>query len=223
MKNNSIQIVGCSADSITVIIDLIQERFEFSEILIFKNILEEIKINFSIKPYDVKIFDKGVFPNVDAGVFFGVSGPVNKSKIFHYFHESIGLKKENYRSIISSTSYLASSSKISEGVLIDAGVIISSQSLVEFGATIKRGAVIGHHNRIGEFCDINPGVVISGKVNIGKGCVLGSGCILADNISIGDNTIIGMGSVVTKSLPSNVIAYGNPCKIIKLNDKYRIE
>ena len=34
-------------------------------------------------------------------------------------------------------------------------------------------------------------------------------------ITIGDNTIIGAGSVVTKDIPSNVVAVGNPCKIIK--------
>ena len=34
-------------------------------------------------------------------------------------------------------------------------------------------------------------------------------------VTIGDNTIIGAGSVVTKDIPSNVVAVGNPCKIIK--------
>ncbi|MDM1550616.1 hypothetical protein HX095_05255 [Empedobacter falsenii] len=36
-------------------------------------------------------------------------------------------------------------------------------------------------------------------------------------VTIGDNTIIGAGSVVTKDIPSNVIAVGNPCKVIKEN------
>ena len=34
-------------------------------------------------------------------------------------------------------------------------------------------------------------------------------------VTIGDNVVIGAGSVVTKDLPSNVVAVGNPCKIIK--------
>lgn len=34
-------------------------------------------------------------------------------------------------------------------------------------------------------------------------------------VTIGDNTIVGAGSIVTKSLPSNVIAAGNPCKVIR--------
>lgn len=36
-------------------------------------------------------------------------------------------------------------------------------------------------------------------------------------VTIGDNVVIGAGSVVTKDIPSNVIAYGNPCRVIREN------
>ncbi len=36
-------------------------------------------------------------------------------------------------------------------------------------------------------------------------------------ITIGDNVVIGAGSIVTKDIPSNVIAYGNPCRVIREN------
>lgn len=39
-------------------------------------------------------------------------------------------------------------------------------------------------------------------------------------VTVGDNTIIGTGSIVTKDIPSNVIAVGNPCKVIReITDK----
>lgn len=39
-------------------------------------------------------------------------------------------------------------------------------------------------------------------------------------VTIGDNTIIGTGSIVTKDIPSNVIAVGNPCKVVReITDK----
>jgi acetyltransferase-like isoleucine patch superfamily enzyme len=41
------------------------------------------------------------------------------------------------------------------------------------------------------------------------------GTNVLDGITIGENTVIGAGSNVTKDVPSNVVAYGNPCKIIK--------
>lgn len=43
-------------------------------------------------------------------------------------------------------------------------------------------------------------------------------------VTIGDNTIIGTGSIVTKDIPSNVIAVGNPCKVIReITDKDKTE
>ena len=37
------------------------------------------------------------------------------------------------------------------------------------------------------------------------------------NVTIGDNVVIGAGSVVTKSIPANTVAVGNPCRVIKEN------
>jgi len=34
-------------------------------------------------------------------------------------------------------------------------------------------------------------------------------------VTIGDNTVIGAGSIVTRSIPANVVAYGNPCKVVR--------
>ena len=42
--------------------------------------------------------------------------------------------------------------------------------------------------------------------------------IVLPGVTIGDNVIIGAGSVVTKDIPDNKIAYGNPCRIIRDND-----
>lgn len=52
-------------------------------------------------------------------------------------------------------------------------------------------------------------------VHIGKNCWLGAGVIVLPGITIGDNSVIGAGSVVTKDIPENVIAVGNPCRILR--------
>lgn len=52
-------------------------------------------------------------------------------------------------------------------------------------------------------------------VTIGENVWIGGGSIILPGVSIGNNTTIGAGSVVTKSIPANCIAVGNPCKIIK--------
>lgn len=52
-------------------------------------------------------------------------------------------------------------------------------------------------------------------VHIGKNCWIGAGVVIVPGITIGDNVVIGAGSIVTKDLPSNVVAVGNPCKVLR--------
>ncbi len=52
-------------------------------------------------------------------------------------------------------------------------------------------------------------------VHIGKNCWLGAGVLVMPGITIGDNCVIGAGSVVTKDIPANCIAVGNPCKVLR--------
>ncbi len=53
------------------------------------------------------------------------------------------------------------------------------------------------------------------EVHIGRNVWIGGGCILVPGVLIGDNTVIGAGSIVTKDIPANVVAYGNPCRVIR--------
>ncbi len=59
-------------------------------------------------------------------------------------------------------------------------------------------------------------------VRIGRNCWIGAGAILVPGVTVGDNTVIGAGSVVTKDIPSNVVAVGNPCRVMReINDRDR--
>ena len=59
------------------------------------------------------------------------------------------------------------------------------------------------------------GLQFNAAITIGKNCWLGAGVIILPGITIGNNVVVGAGSVVTKDLPDNVIAVGNPCKILR--------
>ena len=50
-------------------------------------------------------------------------------------------------------------------------------------------------------------------VHIGRNCWIGAGVLIMPGVTIGDNTVIGAGSVVTKDIPSNVLAFGIPCRV----------
>ena len=52
-------------------------------------------------------------------------------------------------------------------------------------------------------------------VHIGNNVWIGAGAIILPGIAIGDNSVIGAGSVVTKDVPANVVAVGNPCRVLR--------
>jgi len=63
-----------------------------------------------------------------------------------------------------------------------------------------------------EFCK-----TITAPVLIGNNVWIGGGAIIMPGVTIGDNVVIGAGSIVTKSIPNNVIAVGNPCRVLREN------
>ncbi|HOW75694.1 MAG TPA: sugar O-acetyltransferase [Candidatus Competibacteraceae bacterium] len=59
------------------------------------------------------------------------------------------------------------------------------------------------------------GVEYALPVSIGDGVWLGGGAIVGPGVTIGDNTVVGAGSVIIRDLPANVVAAGNPCRVIR--------
>ena len=89
------------------------------------------------------------------------------------------------------------------------------------------------HIYIGDYTMLGPNVVIATaahpidaglrrkglqynkSVRIGRNCWRGAGVIVMPGVTIGDNVVIGAGSIVTKDIPSNVVAVGNPCRVLR--------
>ena len=61
----------------------------------------------------------------------------------------------------------------------------------------------------------NQGYEYTVPVSIGNNVWIGGNAVINPGVSIGDNSVIGSGSVVTKDIPDNVIAAGNPCKVLR--------
>ena len=59
------------------------------------------------------------------------------------------------------------------------------------------------------------GIEFAKPVKIGEDCWLGGSAVICPGVTIGDRVIIGAGSVVTRDIPSDVFAAGNPCRVIR--------
>ena len=115
---------------------------------------------------------------------------------------------------------------------------IGHDSFINHNAYLMDGGTItiGHHCFIGPNCGMytaihatnadqrNAGIEKALPINIGNNCWIGADVTILPGVTIGDNTIIGAKSCVTKDIPSNVVAVGNPCRVLReITDKDKIE
>ncbi len=112
---------------------------------------------------------------------------------------------------------------LGKGTYINVNCSFIDDGLITIGDAVMFGpavtiATVGH--------PINPslrGYMYCDPVTIGNNCWIGGNSVICPGVSIGDNTVIGAGSVVTKDIPANVVAAGNPCRVIREIDQHDME
>ena len=118
-------------------------------------------------------------------------------------------------------TFLHASACISAGVKVGRGVFIGANSyigpgcIIDDGSIVNTGAVIEHDCTIGRFASLAPGAVLGGGSLLGPRSFIGMGAVIREKITIGQDSVIGSSSYVTRDLPSNVVSYGVPAKILK--------
>ena len=117
--------------------------------------------------------------------------------------------------LISSTSLISQYVELGEGCIVNSNNFISVN--IKFGdfVFVDGGNRIGHDAEIDNYTTLFSGILIGGGVSIGKKCVIGSGATILPKVTIGDGSIIGGGSLVSKDIPSGVVAAGVPAKILR--------
>lgn len=106
---------------------------------------------------------------------------------------------------------------IGDNVYINFGCIILDCSEVTIGSNTLLGPNIGLYaaNHSTDATERINGGCYGKPIHIGNNVWLGGDVKVLQGVTIDDNTIIGAGSIVTKDIPDNVIAVGNPCKVIR--------
>jgi len=94
----------------------------------------------------------------------------------------------------------------------DGSIIIEDNVMLGSGVQIYTS---NHRYDIKGKDSIDQGYSSPKSVFLRKGCWLGANVIVLNGVTIGENSVIGAGSIVTKSIPSNVVAVGSPAKIVK--------
>ena len=137
-----------------------------------------------------------------------------RKKVWELFKNS-GWNSVN---IIHPNAVISKNAKLGEGILIECGCLITPNPIIGDNVVVNTGSQVNHDNIIENHVHIASGVVLSGGVKIGENTLLDDGVIVTLGREVGKNSLIGAGAVITKNLEDNIVAYGNPAKVIRLND-----
>lgn len=125
----------------------------------------------------------------------------------------------NFFNAIHPSVIIGNNVSLGKGIVAMAGCIFNPKSTIGDFCFFATGAQVEHDCIIEDFASISAGSVTGGYVKLGKFSAITLGVTVVDRIQIGENTVVGSGSLVTKSLPDNVLVYGNPAKIIRNRKK----
>lgn len=107
--------------------------------------------------------------------------------------------------------------EIGENFYANHNLIILDGSKVKFGDNVFIAPNCSFYTA-GHPLDVerrNKGLEYAKPIKVGNNVWIGGNVIVLPGVTIGDNVVIGAGSVVNKDIPSNTVAVGNPCKVIK--------
>jgi sugar O-acyltransferase (sialic acid O-acetyltransferase NeuD family) len=120
-----------------------------------------------------------------------------------------------FATVVHPSARLSSASRVGDGTILSAGVIVGAQTAIGRHVLVNRGSLIGHHSEVGDYVSIQPGANVAGACTIGESTYVGMGAVVLDHLTIGAHAIIGAGAVVTEDVPDRVQVVGVPARIVK--------
>ena len=103
------------------------------------------------------------------------------------------------------------------GCNLNHGVYLMDCAKITFGKKCFVGPNCGFYTAMHplEVVKRNEGLEMAKPITVGDNVWFGGNVVVLPGVTIGDNSVIGAGSVVTKDIPANSVAVGNPCKVIR--------
>lgn len=125
------------------------------------------------------------------------------------------IKVNHYATLVHPRAIISPHATLGQGCVAMQGAIVQASAKVGNHCIINTKASVGHDCRIGDFVHLASGCTVCGESVIGEGTWIGAGSVIRQGIRIGANCMIGAGSVIVKDIPDGVLAYGNPCRVVR--------
>jgi UDP-perosamine 4-acetyltransferase len=117
------------------------------------------------------------------------------------------------------SAVLSPSATLGPGTVVFAGAIVNTGAQLAAHVIVNTGAVVEHDSLVGPAASLSPGMKSGGRVVIEEGVFVSTGVTLAARAKIGAWSVIGAGALVIGELPSRVLAYGVPARVVKPIDE----
>lgn len=125
----------------------------------------------------------------------------------------------SFTSLIDPTAVTASSMTIGCGTYINAMVTVGANAKIGCHVNLNRSSSVAHDCSVENYASIAPGAILCGSSVVGLGTLVGAGSVILPEVRVGNNCIVGAGAIVTKDLPDNSVAVGNPARVIRQNSE----
>lgn len=214
MEREKILLLGCGEHA-RMVIDNIEDQGKYVIMGLTTNCAEEL--GKKIYGYDVICMDdeiEGVFKeNKDLeGYFLGVGNMKNRKELYEKLDS-----KYKAVNIIHPAAIISKYAKIGCGNIFEAYTKVANGVIIGSHCIVNSFSAVNHDQIIDDNVLIAGNVSMAGK-RVGKNTIIADGASIGFKKNVGKNCIIGDGSVVTKDIPNYSIAYGNPAKVVRIND-----
>lgn len=152
-----------------------------------------------------------IFQSAEAEVIIALGEPSQRALLYG----KVKAAGYSFANVIHPLAFVSPSAQLGNGVTVKMGVSVSAGAVIGDNVGLGIQSVVSHDSVVGAGTQISPHAIIAGNCEIGDGTFIGIHACIRERVSIGAHCIIGMGAVVTKDVPAEMLAYGNPAKIVR--------
>jgi sugar O-acyltransferase (sialic acid O-acetyltransferase NeuD family) len=122
-------------------------------------------------------------------------------------------------SVVHPTAFVSPSAKVARGCGIFIHAIVDAHSTLGEACIVNDAARVGHDCVVGNSVHVAPGAMLLGGSRIGDNVLIGANAVIMPGVSVGANAKVGAGAIVLSDLGPNVVAVGNPARLVKPRDR----